>query len=770
MDIKSKKFNLRYSKTFRTIVFILCVITFMTPIVGASYIISLQMEVAGYTNYAGLDDIFWASTYRNKEIATNELHARAMDLVDLIKSYRGEAEIKEGAITTENNERFRNEIDELYEAGEVYVDGERIIAKYPEGAPFAEELWGSTEYKKAFFEMNKDAIEKIKFEVRKEMLREYYKAREQILEQEGIKYFISDGHRFLSNLSGNAKEGILGNEDIKLPREAEFSKYPVYVFFDGSMIAQRFYGENGVRESELEQNLLLEMNDNLYMGMAFDSNFISLLESDYNKQMELQGVLYVMLASSVLCLFLFIYLLYSTGATAEGTKLYGIDRMWTEIQLLIIGLALGVGIAPLEIQVVADGIFREGSKSIPKYLLHTAPVIAILTMGACIGLWYVLSLTRLLKAKQFIKNSLTYKLCHMTFYSWGKGAWNGIKAAWCGSSLQKKLIVMGVAILICFVTVVLIPLGIILMIISIYFAMNWSNRLDAIIKGAEEVKNGNLSHQIPVREGKSSDELDRIAHCINQISEASNIAVKNELKNQRMKTELISNVSHDLKTPLTSIISYIDLLKKENIEGEKAKEYIEILEEKADRLRRLTEDLFEAAKASSGAMHVSLEKVELMSLINQGLGEMNSRIEESELEFIVKAPEEKYFVIADGQLLWRIVENLLTNVLKYAMKGSRVYIDLEKLEGKNTGELSVVLSIKNISATPLNIPAEELMERFTRGDESRNTEGSGLGLAIAKDLAKLQGGWMDIIIDGDLFKAQVMLQKATEEKKVNLEK
>jgi len=257
--------------------------------------------------------------------------------------------------------------------------------------------------------------------------------------------------------------------------------------------------------------------------------------------------------------------------------------------------------------------------------------------------------------------------------------------------------------------------------------------------------------------------LDDIARNINQISEAVNITVQNELKNQRMKAELISNVSHDLKTPLTSMVTYIDLLKQEGLDSPRAMEYLDVLDNKTNRLRQLTEDLFEAAKAASGAMPVRLEKVELISLINQGLGELNEGINESGLEFILNNPKEKYYVWADGQLMWRVMENILGNVLKYAQPDTRVYMDVrEEVGGEGTDPDMVIFEVKNISRQSLNIDAEELMERFKRGDEARSSDGSGLGLSIAKDLVKLQKGVFEVKIDGDLFKSIVVLNRYPE--------
>lgn len=230
-----------------------------------------------------------------------------------------------------------------------------------------------------------------------------------------------------------------------------------------------------------------------------------------------------------------------------------------------------------------------------------------------------------------------------------------------------------------------------------------------------------------------------------------------------MKTELISNVSHDLKTPLTSMVTYIDLLKKEGLGSEHATEYLAVLDQKTQRLCQLTDDLFEAAKAASGALPVHLEKVEMVSLINQGLGELDQRIKESGLEFILNKKKEKYYVWADGQLMWRVIENILSNVLKYAQPDTRVYIDLREQGNTALKEPSmVIMEVKNVSRQALNMDPDELMERFKRGDESRSTEGSGLGLAIANDLVKLQKGLFEIKIDGDLFKSIIVLNRYSE--------
>ena len=281
-----------------------------------------------------------------------------------------------------------------------------------------------------------------------------------------------------------------------------------------------------------------------------------------------------------------------------------------------------------------------------------------------------------------------------------------------------------------------------------------------IKKGVEEVKNGNLTYKIPVMEDAKGvrGEFARLASDINDISQASNLAIQNELKSQRLKTELISNVSHDLKTPLTSMVSYIHLLKQEGLDSPNAPEYLEILDSKTQRLKVLTENLFEAAKASSGEIPVNMTSIDLSSMLTQTLVEMEERLAARNLTVQMKGIEEVHRVKADGQLLWRVLENLLGNISKYALENSRVYIDVSE---HDVGENGLVkIDIKNISKDELNISADELMERFKRGDESRNTEGSGLGLAIAKDLVKMMNGVFEITVDGDLFKATIMLERA----------
>ncbi|MDB2111240.1 sensor histidine kinase, partial [Clostridium paraputrificum] len=230
-------------------------------------------------------------------------------------------------------------------------------------------------------------------------------------------------------------------------------------------------------------------------------------------------------------------------------------------------------------------------------------------------------------------------------------------------------------------------------------------------------------------------------------------AVEQEVKSQRLKTELISNVSHDLKTPLTSIITYVDLLKNENITEEERKSYIETIERKSQRLKNLIEDLFEMSKATSKNVQLNIVDVDIVELMKQTQFELSDKIEESSLKFKWNLPSEKVIVKLDSQKTFRVFENLLVNIVKYAMPNSRVFIDIINKED------GVDIELKNMSATEIDFTGEEIVERFTRGDKSRNTEGSGLGLAIAKSFVELQGGCFVVEVDGDLFKVKIKFKK-----------
>ena len=288
-------------------------------------------------------------------------------------------------------------------------------------------------------------------------------------------------------------------------------------------------------------------------------------------------------------------------------------------------------------------------------------------------------------------------------------------------------------------------------IVVIYVVISSAIAKNRLKKGIEEIASGNMSYQIPLKGLRGSNR--NLAEKVNDIGEGLNRAVEEGMKNERLKTDLITNVSHDIKTPLTSIINYVDILKRSGIDDPKIQGYLDILESKAQRLKTLTEDVVEASKVSSGNITLECMDMNLTELVQQTEGEFAEKFEARDLTMVVNLPEEPAVVHVDGRRMWRVLENIFGNAAKYAMPGTRVYADLT-VSGNY-----VNFSLKNVSEQQLNISADELTERFIRGDISRSTEGSGLGLSIAKSLTEMQGGQFELYLDGDLFRVNICFER-----------
>ena len=273
-----------------------------------------------------------------------------------------------------------------------------------------------------------------------------------------------------------------------------------------------------------------------------------------------------------------------------------------------------------------------------------------------------------------------------------------------------------------------------------------------LLEGTKRMSGGNLETKVDDKTLMGS--FREYANHLNALAGVATEAAKQQMKSERMKAELVTNVSHDIKTPLTSIINYVDLLQKAQSQ-EEAEAHLEVLQRQSQRLKKLIEDLMEMSKASTGNMAVELTAVDASEAINQALGEFSEKLQQANITPVFLPPETPVMLTADGRLTWRVLSNLLSNAVKYALPGTRLYIDLVKLDGK------VLISLKNISREQLNVSSEELMERFVRGDASRNTEGSGLGLNIARSLMELQKGQLQLLVDGDLFKATLIFPECS---------
>lgn len=380
---------------------------------------------------------------------------------------------------------------------------------------------------------------------------------------------------------------------------------------------------------------------------------------------------------------------------------------------------------------------------------------AMLSFDYFIALLYTVSFAVRIKAGTFVKNNVIYRLLRILLRSLKK-ILGFLGFVFKNLSLVKKIALICVAVLIFdfFVAAVCLSAGAIALlaflaglnavtiaVLIIFTAV----QLQRIKNGGEKIAEGDIDYKIDT--SYMFPEFREFCGSLNNISAGMQNAVDEKMKSERMRTELITNVSHDIKTPLTSIINYVDLIKKEQPEDEKIKEYVAVLDRQSSRLKKLIEDLVEASKASSGSLKVELSECDAGVLLSQTVGEFDERLKKAELTPVLTVPDMPVKIMADGRHLWRVLENLTGNVCKYSLPGTRVYMDLTVRDKK------AVITFKNISKYPLNISGDELMERFVRGDTSRNTEGSGLGLSIARSLTELQGGDMKIDIDGDLFKA-----------------
>lgn len=455
---------------------------------------------------------------------------------------------------------------------------------------------------------------------------------------------------------------------------------------------------------------------------------------------------------SVLWLIGMVWLTVTAGRKPKDEEIHlnGFDRWYTEIAA---GAVIGIWLAGT----IISGTLIANSSLGYSHAVVTV-IVTCLICGTYTMAWFLigyLSLVRRIKAGTLWKNSLI-----RTVLKWiGKcsGKLSDFARAFSRNTAEKiKVLLVGGAFL--FLQFLIIGCGftgagvflIILLIVdaaAVIFIIRKADGLDLIMDGLKKISDGELQYKIKTDTLTGKQKV--MAEYINNIGSGLDAAVENSLKKERMQTELITNVSHDLKTPLTSIINYVDLMKRENPTDPKIQEYLRILDEKSQRLKVLTEDVVEASKASTGNIKLEMNDIDFVEMVQQVIGEFEEKFQEKNLTMMVHFTDEPSIIYADGQRMWRVLENVFGNVVKYAMEGTRVYAEISNRNKK------VTFSLKNISAQPLNISADELTERFIRGDVARNTEGSGLGLSIAKSLTELQGGEFKLYLDGDLFKVMI---------------
>ena len=428
---------------------------------------------------------------------------------------------------------------------------------------------------------------------------------------------------------------------------------------------------------------------------------------------------------------------------ADGVSLTWFDRVWFEVILLA-----DLGLCALALFLVDQFIYALYDGTLSSLLPISVSMAAMVFVGCLAGLATLLTFVVRCKARSFWSTTLLGWLWRLVcrVVRAVSGALRPLPMT--GRAILAFLAYLAGTVLTA-LTVVLAPFYQLAVLVLI---CRWVRQWKALQAGTDAILAGNTQTQVDTK--RFYPDLAHHGEQLNHLSQAVSAAAEKQLKSERFRSELITNVSHDLKTPLTSIINYVDLLKKEDIQDPKAQEYIQVLDRKAQRLNTLTQDLIEASKASTGALSVTKERLGLAQLASQALGEYEEKFAAAELIPCPHLPEDEVYVNADGRHLWRVLDNLFSNCTKYALPGTRVYVDLVQTDGK------AVLSVKNISRDPLNIPADELMERFVRGDDARSGEGSGLGLSIARSLTVLQGGEFSLEVDGDLFKATITLPAA----------
>ncbi|MCD8035801.1 MAG: HAMP domain-containing histidine kinase [Clostridiales bacterium] len=519
-----------------------------------------------------------------------------------------------------------------------------------------------------------------------------------------------------------------------------------YTYTDDGQLVNYFYYDNYL---DSVTRILLNNGYTLYCGV--DDNledgegvFALQYQSFENRKANAPKAVLTAAVCAVIIAAGLIYIVIVAGKTSKNSEvtLLGVDYIFNDLGLVLLAAAAYISLNAAAVMV--NNIYYVSTEWIGTLKVLTCMLFMI---DLIILINYLTSISRQIKSRRLLSNTIIG-----TIIRW-------IASFFRGSNIR-IWIVLCLALfgfINCVLTFVAcksesaVPIAILIVfdMAGVFFTARALNSIKKIMIAVKETSEGNFDKK--VNPDEISPSLKNFAIDVSNMQNGMKQAVGRAIKGEKMKTELITNVSHDLKTPLTSIITYVDLLKREELHNERAENYVAILDEKTNRLKTLIEDLVEASKASSGNLAVTKSRLNLKDLIDQALGEFEERIEESQLEFKVNAPED-VFIYADGRHMWRIAENLITNALKYAMPNTRVFIDAYKTETEG------IFLVKNVSASPIeDVDLKSLTERFVQGDSSRKTEGAGLGLSIAQSLSEIQGGRLEITADGDVFKATVKM-------------
>lgn len=550
-----------------------------------------------------------------------------------------------------------------------------------------------------------------------------------------LYYWYLNGETLFTNIKDELGEGDIEGEGVSLGS---------YLYYDDNEI--NFKGNVKGLDTYFKQNILRMFRHTGSRGVLLVAVDGRLEKDDVFSQAEkifsqyfpwIESAIFISILSLVCFMLFIIYITLAAGRNEEDEDIHlcWVDKIPTEFLFLATcGYVVGLLAFCLKIGKMNWGI--SGALTLVGTLAFVSDLILI-TM--------YLSFVRRLKADTFYSNSMiawgartlylgfrNKSVLTKTVLGFSANLAAGLMLAWGAFAKNYSLAWIGLSTLV---------------FIDLVCVVRQGNQHRSVLQGIEKISEGNLEHKLNLVEYSGDNK--ELARKINNIAEGLSKAVEENVKSERTKSELITNLSHDIKTPLTSIINYVNLIKMENIQNENVQNYVTILEKKSERLKQLMEDLVEISKITSGNVVLDMQPINMVELIYQTGGEFNEIFETKSLTVITRLPQEAVMIMADGGRIWRIVQNLYNNVAKYALKDTRVYVELKVTDG------NACFSIKDISEQQLNKSSIDLSERFVRGDDSRATEGSGLGLSIAKNLTRLMGGDFEIELDGDLFTANI---------------
>ena len=566
-----------------------------------------------------------------------------------------------------------------------------------------------------------------------------------------IRYYVSINGKVFTNCNAQRAEEI---------KNGRFYRY-YERNMDGSQIREETIPVPYYFDS-MEQMTDVIKTDEIIICTSINEDYVAECEKLWLEQSELvkDGIIKVF-SYIIFALLLLVYLFCTVGKNADGeTTPMWVDYVWTEAHLAIIGF---VGFFAVALCVILLDDYHSGY--LPRYIIRISTG-SIAAVGSSVILNSLLSVIRKIKCRMFLTTSIIFiavrwvwkvfikiikwilsklrEFKHIMISVWFRKTWMILI-----TMLLVYTIIIGICGLLLLESIGSFLFALVLFGFAAFIVAYRAKDIDEVKKGAEEIRNGNLSYKIP--ELKSED-MKALAENINEIGDGLENSVAAKLKAERLKTDLITNVSHDLKTPLTSIISYTELLSGVDGLSDEAKDYVAIIAKKSERLKNLTQDLFDVSKVQSGTENFNLEKLDSALLVGQAMGENDNEIQKSGLQFVVKTEKDLY-IIADGRKMSRVLGNVIDNAIKYSMKNTRVFLSAYEKDGQ------ALIEIKNIAAYEMNFDVDEITGRFVRGDESRTDGGNGLGLAIAKGYVEAMGGKFEIVIDGDLFKVVIGFNK-----------